>query len=295
MTKILKGTIVRLNVAKCFTTREGGELEFPLETYGNDRDGTVHSSRPITQDERNAWYDSPRSHGLNSAGETRLAPRSVTVMLHRDRTYTVLRARTAAQLSYGNKTGGLTKIFCSETGEETYVKTALIEVVPAPVEEAEVVEEVEVAEAEVDQYGNTKATAGFDRCECGCKYWEADHCVDCGNAFHADNLASDDWAEELVAEMEAARADKYESLSLPSKVMVKAFVATACDDCREGCCALDASAELVAELEGAKAKFEAEVASAMAAAEAEFVAAKARFEAAKKKAARRFLQSAGLR
>ena len=48
-------------------------------------------------------------------------------------------------------------------------------------------------------------------------------------------------------------------------------------------------------MEGAKAKFEAEVASAMAAAEAKFVAAKARFEAAKKKAARRFLQSAGLR
>ena len=37
---------------------------------------------------------------------------------------------------------------------------------------------------------------GMHCCECGCKYWEFDRCIDCGTAFHADNLASDDWANE---------------------------------------------------------------------------------------------------
>ena len=65
---------------------------------------------------------------MDSAGESKLPPRAVRVTLHRDRVYTVLRARAAAQLGWGNKTGGLTKILCTETGEETYVKRDLIEV-----------------------------------------------------------------------------------------------------------------------------------------------------------------------
>lgn len=28
--------------------------------------------------------------------------------------------------------------------------------------------------------GNTIAREGYDRCLCGCKYWENDTCVDCG-------------------------------------------------------------------------------------------------------------------
>ncbi len=29
--------------------------------------------------------------------------------------------------------------------------------------------------------GNTVRVDGCDRCFCGCKYWENDRCVDCGN------------------------------------------------------------------------------------------------------------------
>lgn len=31
--------------------------------------------------------------------------------------------------------------------------------------------------------GNKFAESGCDRCECGCKYWEADLCIDCGTEF----------------------------------------------------------------------------------------------------------------
>lgn len=36
-----------------------------------------------------------------------------------------------------------------------------------------------------DVHGNRVAREGYDRCACGCKYWENDRCVDC-NASVAD-------------------------------------------------------------------------------------------------------------
>lgn len=32
-----------------------------------------------------------------------------------------------------------------------------------------------------DKHGNVVAKEGVDFCWCGCKYWEFDHCVDCGS------------------------------------------------------------------------------------------------------------------
>ena len=127
-TKIAKGVLVRLNPEVCFTTKQGGGLRYPLTNYANDEAGTVQSSRPVTAEETAAWYDSDASKGMNSAGESKLPPQSRGVTLYRDRVYTVLRARASVRLGWGNKTGGLTKILCTETGEETYVKRHLIEV-----------------------------------------------------------------------------------------------------------------------------------------------------------------------
>jgi hypothetical protein len=31
-----------------------------------------------------------------------------------------------------------------------------------------------------DKHGNVIALEGADRCDCGCKYWENDRCIDCG-------------------------------------------------------------------------------------------------------------------
>jgi hypothetical protein len=50
-------------------------------------------------------------------------------MLHRERTYIVLRARARARLSYGNATPGLAKLLDTVTGDETYVKRHLVEVI----------------------------------------------------------------------------------------------------------------------------------------------------------------------
>ena len=127
--KIAKGCLVRLDPKKCFTTSQGGDLRFPLTNYLNDERGTVESSRPVTHEETQAWYASDASKGMDSAGESKLPPQSRLVLLHRDRTYQVLRARCRVRLGWGNPTGGLTKVICTHTGEETYVKSALLEVV----------------------------------------------------------------------------------------------------------------------------------------------------------------------
>lgn len=39
-----------------------------------------------------------------------------------------------------------------------------------------------------DIHGNLVALEGVDRCYCGCKYWENDRCVDCGEKFDPRNL-----------------------------------------------------------------------------------------------------------
>jgi hypothetical protein len=127
--KIKKGCLVRLNVKKCFTKTMGGGLEYPMTNYLNDERGTVESHRPVTSEETASWYDSDASKGMDSAGESKLPPQSAYVLLHRDQVYQVLRARCRVRLGWGNPTPGMTKILCTETGEETYIKRHLIEAV----------------------------------------------------------------------------------------------------------------------------------------------------------------------
>lgn len=127
--KISKGALVKLNETKCFTTQVGGGRRFPLTNYYNDERGVVESRRPVTPEETAAWYDSDASKGMTSAGETKLPPQSRYVELVRGRVYQVLRARCRVRLGYGNPTPGMTKILCTETGEETYVKRELLEVI----------------------------------------------------------------------------------------------------------------------------------------------------------------------
>ena len=124
-----KGDLVRLKVEVCCTRREGGGREFPLGSYREDSEGLVRSYCPMTDEEREAWYEKPGNRGFDSAGESKLPPVSRPVMLHRERTYIVLRARARARLSYGNATPGLAKLLDTVTGDETYVKRHLVEVI----------------------------------------------------------------------------------------------------------------------------------------------------------------------
>lgn len=123
-----KGNLVRLNPTVCFTTGEGGGLRYPLTNALNDENGTVAGRRPITQEETEAWYASDASKGLDSAGESKLPPRSVWLTLHRDRVYHVIRARCRVALGWGNPTPGMTELMCAQTGETAFIKRDLLEV-----------------------------------------------------------------------------------------------------------------------------------------------------------------------
>ena len=53
----------------------------------------------------------------------------------------------------------------------------------------------------VDNHGNTVAQEGCDRCECGCKYWEHDKCIDCGK--HVSEIKEEaDLEDCLVGEFD---------------------------------------------------------------------------------------------
>jgi len=124
-----KGDLVKLNPHLCFTKKQGGGLEFPHTNYLNDERGTIESHRPVTQPETDKWYASDAAKGMDSAGESKLPPQSASVLLHRDRVYQLLRARCRVRLGWGNPTPGLAKVLCTHTGEETYIKRDLLEVV----------------------------------------------------------------------------------------------------------------------------------------------------------------------
>ena len=141
--KIKKGSLVKLNADVCFTEKNGGGREWPLESRYHDDRGTVPGGRPTTQEEQAQWrLDRQReiaeareagedtfSIAFDSAGESRLPPQYFQVNLHRDRVYTVLRARARVRLGWGNPTPGLIKLQCTHTGEEAYVKRELVEAV----------------------------------------------------------------------------------------------------------------------------------------------------------------------
>jgi hypothetical protein len=122
-----KGDLVRLDVNKCFTMKQGGKRTFPLSNYANDTAGTVEATRLATDEDVSAWYDSDASKGMTSAGETKLPPTAYTVRLHRDRVYMLLRARCRPSWSYRSHPG-MALVLCTESGREAYVKRELLEV-----------------------------------------------------------------------------------------------------------------------------------------------------------------------
>ena len=129
MKKLAKGCLVRLDITKCFTTDQGGGLRYPITNYRNNELGVIESYRPVTPEETRSWYASDAAKGMTDAGETKLPPQSAHVTLHRDTVYQVLRARCRVRLGWGNPTPGMAKILCTKTGEETYIKRHLLEVI----------------------------------------------------------------------------------------------------------------------------------------------------------------------
>ena len=138
--KISKGGLVKLDIAKCFTKSQGGNLQLPLYDYSSDEAGIVKTRRPTTVIERRQWHEiiglaSTARTGedffsnVNDVYESETHPLTQRyVTLYRDNVYQVLRARCRVKMG-GVTHMGMTKILCTETGEEAYIKHNLLEVV----------------------------------------------------------------------------------------------------------------------------------------------------------------------
>ncbi len=121
-----KGDLVRLNPTTCFTTKQGGGLQYPLTNYANDEAGLVGAFYKLTDEQREAWYNSDAAKGMTDAGETKLCPSEGSVPLSRDSVYPVLRARAQGSYNYRNR-GGLIKLLDTANGREVFVDRRLVE------------------------------------------------------------------------------------------------------------------------------------------------------------------------
>ena len=61
--------------------------------------------RPLTRAEKDAWYDSPASKGMNCAGETKLCPRGTTRYDGVGKIFTVVRARVRNRIGWSSRPG----------------------------------------------------------------------------------------------------------------------------------------------------------------------------------------------
>lgn len=130
-----KGDLVKLNP-------NDPEILRILEWGGNDGKAFM-ASRPTTYEEKEEWHEQKRKAiseareagedtfhiAFNDAGESRLAPRSISIPLLLDGIYVVQRARCRVELGWGRPYGGMTKLLDTVTGEIAYVKRDMLEVI----------------------------------------------------------------------------------------------------------------------------------------------------------------------
>ena len=111
-----------------------------LMGWGKKEPVRYMASRPATPEEREAWRERKRVEikeaaargedtfdiAFDSGGDSRLAPRSVSVPLPIDRVYVVQRASCQVELGWGRATGGMAKLLDTHTGEVAYVKRNML-------------------------------------------------------------------------------------------------------------------------------------------------------------------------
>jgi hypothetical protein len=124
-----KGNLVKLNPATCFTVKNGGLREWPLEHSANDRAQIVDGRRHLTEDEVAEWRNSPDSRGIDDAGESKMPPTCLLTAIHKDEILIVERARCRMSFSYYSPTGGWAKVLNTVAGTSLYVKRELLEVI----------------------------------------------------------------------------------------------------------------------------------------------------------------------
>ena len=92
--------------------------------------------RPTTEIEREQWRQQLRNDiaagltdGRDSAGESKLAPRTRWIDLNINDAYLVLRARAHARVGWGNGVPRCVYLACPKTGEQFYMHRDEVEVV----------------------------------------------------------------------------------------------------------------------------------------------------------------------
>ena len=81
----------------------------------------VRAWRALNESELDAWYDSDASKGMDSAGETKLAPRRKSFNLDDGEIVTVIKARTAWNGDFGGPVRNCAVVM-TRGGEFLYVK-----------------------------------------------------------------------------------------------------------------------------------------------------------------------------
>ena len=137
-----KGDKVKFNMDNAEVREEIQRVEWDID-LGNSPDWVLRTWRPSTTQEQEEWRLSRRAaieeaHALgedtfhiafNDAGESRLPPQTVLVPMPIDGEFIVERARCRVRLGWGNPTPGMTRILNPKTGEHSFVKREMLEVV----------------------------------------------------------------------------------------------------------------------------------------------------------------------
>lgn len=137
-----KGDKVKFNMDNATVQEELERIEWNI-AVGEPTDRCIRTWRPASSEEQDAWRQSridaiaeARDNGedtfhlaFNDAGETRLPPQTTQVRMPIDGEFIVERARCQVQLGWGNATPGMARILNPETGEHSFVKREMLEVV----------------------------------------------------------------------------------------------------------------------------------------------------------------------
>ena len=137
-----KGDKVRFNMDNHEVQREVERVEWII-SLDDKPDWSLRTWRPSTIEEQEEWRQSRRDSiaearaqgedtfhiAFDDAGDTRLPPRTTQVKMPIDGEFIVERARCRVALGWGNPEPGMARILNPETGEHSFVKREMLEVV----------------------------------------------------------------------------------------------------------------------------------------------------------------------
>lgn len=137
-----KGDKVKFNKDNHEVQQEIERIEWSIEV-GDTTDRSLRTWRPSTIEEKEAWRQSRRDAiaearaqgedtfhiAFDDGGESRLPPRTTQIRMPIDGEFIIERARCRVALGWGNPEPGMARILNPKTGEHSFVKREMLEVV----------------------------------------------------------------------------------------------------------------------------------------------------------------------